>query len=335
MRDVVKTNVKRNQNSKRARRRRRNVPLYCFCVIILVLGIGILLSVTLFFNIKKINVKGDVDYSNEDIISVSGISTGDNMVRLDAKKAGDNILSSMVYIEEVNIDKKYPDTLEINVTRCVAVANVQIDDKYLLASKKGKILDSSDSMQDDLVTVSGFEPLSESLGTYLESSDEQKTEIYFEIFDYINSNENNKIRSIDMTDKYNIKINYDNRVNFELGNANDITYKLKLAGTVFSDLGDDKKGTMVMIGSNQISFRSDSAGEQKTSSGSSGMTKIPIDESSLTENTTEAAQEEIYDDTYSEDDYNSDDYYEEDYAEDEYYEEENEEDYYYEEDYAE
>ena len=55
MRDVVKTNVKRNQNSKRARRRRRNVPLYCFLVIILVLGIGILLSVTLFFNINKID----------------------------------------------------------------------------------------------------------------------------------------------------------------------------------------------------------------------------------------------------------------------------------------
>lgn len=67
MRDVVKTNVKRNQNSKRARRRRRNVPLYCFLVIILVLGIGILLSVTLFFNINKIDVKGDVDYSSEEI----------------------------------------------------------------------------------------------------------------------------------------------------------------------------------------------------------------------------------------------------------------------------
>ncbi len=36
------------------------------------------------------------------------------------KKQRDNILNSMIYIEDVNIDKKYPDTLEINVTRCVA-----------------------------------------------------------------------------------------------------------------------------------------------------------------------------------------------------------------------
>ena len=59
------------------------------------------------------------------------------MVRLDSKKAADNILNSMIYIEDVNIDKKYPDTLEINVTRCVAAANIQLGDKYIIVSQKG------------------------------------------------------------------------------------------------------------------------------------------------------------------------------------------------------
>lgn len=334
MRDVVKTNVKRNQNSKRARRRRRNVPLYCFLVIILVLGIGILLSVTLFFNINKIDVKGDVDYSSEEIIRISGIGNGDNMVRLDSKKAADNILNSMIYIEDVNIDKKYPDTLEINVTRCVAAANIQLGDKYIIVSQKGKILEKADSNQSDLITVTGFEPSSEILGTYIESSDEQKTEIYFEIFNYIAENDN-KIVSIDMTDKYDIKVNYDNRINFELGNSNDVTYKLKLAETVFNDLGDDKKGTMEMIGSNQISFRSDTASDKNTSSGNS-MTKIPIEDESTPESTEESSQDD-YEDGY-ENSYNDEnnDIYQEDYE----YEEnggyaDNKEDYYPPEDYVE
>ena len=314
MRDVVKTNVKRNQNSKRARRRRRNVPLYCFLVIILVLGIGILLSVTLFFNINKIDVKGDVDYSSEEIIRISGIGNGDNMVRLDSKKAADNILNSMIYIEDVNIDKKYPDTLEINVTRCVAAANIQLGDKYIIVSQKGKILEKADSNQSDLITVTGFEPSSEILGTYIESSDEQKTEIYFEIFNYIAENDN-KIVSIDMTDN--------------------VTYKLKLAETVFNDLGDDKKGTMEMIGSNQISFRSDTASDKNTSSGNS-MTKIPIEDESTPESTEESSQDD-YEDGY-ENSYNDEnnDIYQEDYE----YEEnggyaDNNEDYYPPEDYVE
>lgn len=58
MRDVVKTNVKREQNSKRRRRRRRHLSFYFFLVIILVAGIGVLLSVTLLFNIKNIVDKG-------------------------------------------------------------------------------------------------------------------------------------------------------------------------------------------------------------------------------------------------------------------------------------
>lgn len=326
MRDVVKTNVKRNQNSKRVRRRRRNVPLYCFLVIIFVMGIGILLSVTLFFNINKINIKGEVDYSNEDIIRMSGISIGDNMVRMDTQKVGNNILNSMIYIEDVNINKKYPDTLEINVTKCVAAANIQFGNEYILVSQKGKILDKVDSPQDDLIIVNGFEPAAETLGTYLTSNDEQKTEIYFEIFEYITNNQKNKIRNVDITDKYDIIINYDDRINFELGNANDITYKLKLAETVFDDLGDDKKGTMEMVGSNQISFRSNTGNDKKPSS-SNGMTKIPIEDNSVPESTSESSEEDdesSYEDPYSD---QNDDVYEDEY--------ENDEEYNYEEDYVE
>lgn len=326
MRDVVKTNVKRNQNSKRVRRRRRNVPLYCFLVIIFVMGIGILLSVTLFFNINKINIKGEVNYSNEDIIRMSGISIGDNMVRMDTQKVGNNILNSMIYIEDVNINKKYPDTLEINVTKCVAAANIQFGNEYILVSQKGKILDKVDSPQDDLIIVNGFEPAAETLGTYLTSNDEQKTEIYFEIFEYITNNQKNKIRNVDITDKYDIIINYDDRINFELGNANDITYKLKLAETVFDDLGDDKKGTMEMVGSNQISFRSNTGNDKKPSS-SNGMTKIPIEDNSVPESTSESSEEDdesSYEDPYSD---QNDDVYEDEYQ--------NDEEYNYEEDYVE
>ena len=134
-----------------------------------------------------------------------------------------------------------------------------------------------------------------------------------------------------MTDKYDIKVNYDNRINFELGNSNDVTYKLKLAETVFNDLGDDKKGTMEMIGSNQISFRSDTASDKNTSSGNS-MTKIPIEDESTPESTEESSQDD-YENSYNDE---NNDIYQEYYE----YEEnggyaDNNEDYYPPEDYVE
>lgn len=321
MRDVVKTNVKREQNSKRVRRRKKNMSLYIFIIFILVLGIGILLSVTLLFNISKINVKGDVDYSKENVIQASGIKIGDNLVRLDAKKAEKNILSSMIYIEEANIEKKYPDTLEINLTKCVPTANVEYDEGFILISKKGKILESAKEPQADNLTIKGLDPASFTQGEYVQSSDEQKTKIYLEIIDSLSKVENNNVVSIDMTDKYAIVINYDNRINFELGNGNDISYKIKLADTVLKDLDDDKKGTMIMVGANQISFRNE--GVTGNSGKNNGNKKVPINKEDLPEGYTEPPDENIdassgendneeYSDyTYEEDQYmENDDLYE-------------------------
>lgn len=328
MRDVVKTNVKREQTSKRARRRKKNRALYVFLVLILVLGIAVLLSVTLLFNIDKINIKGDVDYSNESIIKASGIEIGDNMVRLDAKEAEQNILSSMVYIEYAKISKKYPDTLEITLERCIPSANAEYDGGILLLSPKGKILESVTEPQADILTVKGLEPSSFNVGEYITSADKQKTEIYFEIMEALGKCKNSNVVSIDLTDKYDIKINYNNSIIFEAGNSNDIAYKIKLADTVLEDIGNDKKGTMVMVGVNQISFRTENSG---TGSSAPSDQRIPIENTPESTTETESDEDQV-DDEHNDDDYyyeqsneesSAEEYYEEDYYEDEYQEDEN------------
>lgn len=334
MRDVVKTNVKREQNRKRKRRRRRHTSLYIFLVILMVIGIGVLLSVTLLFNIKKIVVKGDVDYKNEDIINVSGISNGDNLVRLDSKKASDNILASMIYIESADIDKQYPGTLVINVSRCISTAYVECEEGFLIVSAKGKILDKVKEMSEQLLIIKGFEPVNETPGTYLQSADRQKDDIVTEFLENSGEEKKHKITSVDMTDKYDITVVYENRITFEMGNSNDISYKLNLAGTVLDEISDDKKGTMKMVGSNQISFR-DKDDKVKTENSN----KIPIKEEDMpSTEATESAEpaEEIPDDDgyseeeYSEEDYYDDGYYEDEYSDENYYEEEYSEDEYYE-----
>lgn len=334
MRDVVKTNVKREQNRKRKRRRRRHTSLYLFLILLMVIGIGVLLSVTLLFNIKKIVVKGDVDYKSEDIINVSGISNGDNLVRLDSKKASDNILASMIYIESADIDKQYPGTLVINVSRCVSTAYVECEDGFLIVSAKGKILDKVKEMSEQLLIIKGFEPVNETPGTYLQSADEQKNSIAAEFLEISGNEEEHKITSVDMTDKYDITVDYENRITFEMGNSNDISYKLNLAGTVLGEISDDKKGTMKMVGSNQISFRDKDDKEKSENSN-----RIPIKEEDMpSTEATEIAEpvEEIpADDGYSEEEYSQDDYYEDGYYEDEYYDENYYEDEYSEEEYYE
>lgn len=276
MREVVKSNIRRKESSKRTRRRRRNMPVYVFFVFVLVLAIGVTLSVTLFFNINTIMVKGESDYQNEDIIRISGIEKGDNLVRLDAAEAENKILASMVYIEEADVKKKYPDKLEINVVKSQVAACISCDGGFLLVSKKGKILDKVSEADKSLIRIDGFEASDESLGSYLKSSDSQKDSIVIELLESVFSKEKQRIKSIDMSDKYEILINYEDRIVFEMGNSNDIKYKLNLADTVLNDMNDKSEGKMIMVGTNQISFRSNT-----NSAVTKKSTRIPVSDEDM------------------------------------------------------
>ncbi|MBQ8435265.1 MAG: FtsQ-type POTRA domain-containing protein, partial [Oscillospiraceae bacterium] len=265
-------------------------------------------------------------------IMASGIEIGDNMVRLDAEEAESRILASMVYIEKVDISKKYPDTLEITVEKCIPSANAEYDNGTLLLSPKGKILENNQEPQSDLLTVKGLELITYEQGDYIRSADEQKTDIYFDIITALEGCKNSKVVSIDITDKYNIIINYDNRINFDAGNANKIAYKIQLADTGLEDISDDKKGTMVMIGENQISFR----GESSASNEVNKSQRVPISEEDLpegytepvTESSEENTEQEYYEENYYEGENSEAEYFEPEYYEDEYSEEYYEEEYY-------
>ena len=63
------------------------------------------------------------------------------------------------------------------------------------------------------------------------------------------------ITSIDMSDKYNIVVTFDERIEFSMGNWNEFSYKITLAEAVIARLGTDKEGYLTMIGNNQCSFR--------------------------------------------------------------------------------
>ena len=226
MKDVEKTNVERQNSRKRIRRRRRMMNVYGLVVLLLVLTAGITISYTFLFNIDEIRVSGESDmYSAEEIVAASGIKEGDNLLRLDTKKSEQHILDELLYVETAKVDRDFPSSLEITVSRCIPAFNVNYGDGTLLVSKKGKILADNGFITDGLPIIYGLEP-------------------------------SDTISTVDMSDEHSIIVNFKNGIIFKMGNWSDVEYKLNLAETVMDD--DDvkgKKGYLRMIGSNQCSFR--------------------------------------------------------------------------------
>ncbi len=265
MKDINKYTIDRKNSGKRNRRRQRSMNLYIMAVILLVAVIGISMSYTFLFNIENrvvIVVSGSENCSDEEIqqkgnevAEHSGIYKGDNLLRVDSQESAEKILDEVVFVETVEINKRFPSTIEIKVAYCVPSFNVEYDGGVLVVSKLGKILENNSFLTDGLPTIYGISPAETEEGKMLCSDSEHQNEALSEIMQSIP--ENNSISSIDMSDEFGIVIGYTNGTIFKMGNWNDAEYKLNLAQTVIEDSSiNGKKGYITMIGSNQCSFRS-------------------------------------------------------------------------------
>ena len=257
MKEVEKTSVERQNSRRRIRRRQRWTNVYGLVVILLVLTAGITISYTFLFNINEIRVAGQSDmYSAEEIVEASGINKGDNLLRLDCEKSEQRILDKLLYVETAVVDRDFPSSLDITVTKCIPAFNVNYGEGTLLVSKKGKILADNGFITEGLPIIYGFDPADHTPGKPAASENEHKNDAFHELIASMSAKEDDSIMTVDMSDEHAIIVNYKNGMIFKMGNWNDVEYKLNLAETVMQDeTVKGKKGYLTMIGSKQCSFR--------------------------------------------------------------------------------
>lgn len=265
MNDVEKTNIHRKNSGKRMRRRKRMMSAYILVVVLLVVTVGATMCYTFLFNIDKIVISGEsVTYEYMEIVDASEIEAGDNLLRTNTDKAEQRILDKLRYVETATIGKDFPSTLKINVTRCIPAYNIQHDEGVLLVSRKGKILEDKTTYTDidELPIIYGLEPSDNTLGTFLKSKNENKYDAFVQIISRFDRDDNRKIKTIDLTNEYDIIVTYRDGLVFRMGNWSDVDYKLDLAQNVMEDESiKGKSGYLMMIGSNQCSFRLNSEKE--------------------------------------------------------------------------
>jgi cell division protein FtsQ len=251
--------------------------MYALVVIILAVGVIITLSMTVMFNIQQIQVTGDAKmYSAEEIAAATGIAAGDNMVRVDLEAAEQRALDSLIYVEEISITRQFPDTLVIDVKKCEPTYNIVYGFGTLIVSRYGKILEDGMDPQDGLITIKGYTPFEPTAGKWIVSERERDDKILHAFMDVIDAGGlEAPIVSVDMTEVHNILVNFDHRIEFDMGNWDEIEYKINFAQHIISKQPADKEGYLTMIGTNQCSFRNKAdveAGKQAAEEATEGMT---------------------------------------------------------------
>lgn len=224
---------KRKKISREERKRKKRIRRIKFFVkLFLLIGIiagGITFALTSpIFNIKDINVINNVTIPSDTIVSLSGLKSGENIFRF---YKGDviNKIKENPYVESVEIHRKLPSMIEINVTERVATYNIDYMGKYAYINTQGYILEISNDSR-NMPIIQGATTNEEEIvpGSRLNDEDLRRLEQVIKIMNATkDSGLDGQVTSIDISDEneYSIYLNEEKKRVY-LGDASNLSNKM-------------------------------------------------------------------------------------------------------------
>lgn len=228
------------QNSARKKVRTRKY----FGIFLIVTAVIFFLVIAFhsLFDIKEVKVEGisaAVSYSAEDIKDFLDIKENTNLITYDKRKAERSLLYQFPYIEKIKINKRFPSTLEIVITENKGTLYMKIGNDVFILSSDGRVLEITDDPfydgknRTELVAsdvkrcVCGEDIVFENADTLSIISDITEQLDKYEL--------TGKMTCLDVSDKFNVKLMYDNRFEIRFGTFEYPENKIKLFYNMMSN----------------------------------------------------------------------------------------------------
>ncbi|MEG2720964.1 MAG: hypothetical protein RR914_06520, partial [Oscillospiraceae bacterium] len=144
------------------------------------------------------------------------------------EKAIKNISEKYIYIENVDIIRKFPSTAEINIEMVVPIAAIEHAGGYAVISKSSKVIEiNSAEIPKGAMHIKGLDVENLKLGEKLTDSENTSLKKLRDFVTQLQSTGLENIVYIDFSDNHNLKAIYDNRVLIEFGENFDLAYKME------------------------------------------------------------------------------------------------------------
>ena len=249
--------ARRRSKYNRRRTRGRFSFLYKMLTFVAICG-AISVALALFFKIETINITGTNRYSQEEVLTASGIQIGDNMFLMNKFNAAEQITSSLPYIETVQIRRQIPTTLQIDVRECTAPAAIQSDDQVWLISGAGKIVDCvGNASWEEYAQITGIPLLDPVIGQII-TVEAGKEPIKQQLFSLLQQLDNKgmlrDVQAIHFEDSTTITLHYLDRFDVIMNYGADFSYKLEYLQAVVQRLEINETGTIDMTQDDKASF---------------------------------------------------------------------------------
>lgn len=249
---------------KRRRRRKKNYILYYILVLFLIAVTGVILSITVFFNTKTIEVSQIEGHTSEEIIAYSGVEIGDNLLRMNLSQIEENIMSHTTDLDRVSVERKFPDTLSIKLTAAEPAAAVVYEDSYYILSSGGRVMNMTTSLEgyENLFLFSDVDLSGIQVGDFVTGNESYRTTQ--QVLEAVTQSGISSIHSLQLGDGADIRLNCNDKVTIVLGNVLEIDYKLQIAKQILEqEVDPEQEGILDVSRASEAYFREMSMSEQK------------------------------------------------------------------------
>ena len=196
-------------------------------LIFLLICAALVLGMSVFFRVAKVEVVGNSIYTAEEVVEASGIGTGDNLFFINRFSAASRIFSKLPYVDKAKVTRALPNRVTITIQESSAMAYVQADDGYWVVDQNCKLLKSvTESELTGLARVDGITLVEPKVGEVLTRDMASKVTV------------------IDLSDASNPGFTYDGRFTVRLGANENVEYKFGMLQSAVSQLTGSDTGTI-------------------------------------------------------------------------------------------
>jgi len=200
--------IQKKEEQRRLKRKKRiSVIIRIIILLGIIVGSCAFAVTSPIFNIEKIEISNNNIVSNEEIISLSELKTGENIFKFSKNNVKEKIKEN-AYIEDLQIHRKMPNTIQINIEEREPKYSVEFMGKYAYINKQGYILEISEDNK-GLVIIQGISTNEEEIkpNQRLNTDDLMALEDIIKIMNVAKDNNlETKITSIDIISKNNYSL---------------------------------------------------------------------------------------------------------------------------------
>ena len=236
------------------KRRSRTIRAIAVGVIALaVVSAVIYLFLTRLFIVETIIVDGTDTYSYFEICETANIKTGSVIFFVNEKAINSALTAKFPYIKKAELERQYPSIVNIVITEEEPRYYIEYDGEYFVITDEMKVLEKYTDKERMLVRFKNIKPVyipdlyKAIVSDKLEFISDKDTRHIREVIKTLSEWDNfDKITSLDMTNRFDIRMEYDERITVRFGNKSDLDTKIRFVSGIIPVYSDSAYGTIIV-----------------------------------------------------------------------------------------